>query len=163
MEKDLTILQLKETLEKDYGDYGRTQYIIEKLEKDRIAKKIINLNSKVQTMQNHFEKKMVDTKSKYELLFVEIKDKRNYEEKQVIAKFDSNSGLKDRLSKDISSIREKYSELEETLVDEQSRVLTILEQQYSKDIDNFTKIYELDSKIDLVWELNTPVFEASLS
>jgi ribosomal protein S15P/S13E len=145
-------------------NFSKTQAIdIEKLEKDRIAKKIINLNSKVQTMQNHFEKKMVDTKSKYELLFVEIKDKRNYEEKQVIAKFDSNSGLKDRLSKDISAIREKYSELEETLVDEQSRVLTILEQQYSKDIVSFAKIYELDSKIDLVWELNTPVFEASLS
>ena len=34
MEKDLTITLLKESLEKDYGDYGRTQYIIEKLEKD---------------------------------------------------------------------------------------------------------------------------------
>jgi len=34
LEKDLTILQLKESLQKDYGDYGRTQYIIEKLEKE---------------------------------------------------------------------------------------------------------------------------------
>jgi hypothetical protein len=34
LEKDLTILQLKESLEKDYGDYGRTQYVIEKLQDD---------------------------------------------------------------------------------------------------------------------------------
>ena len=34
MEKDLTILKLKESLEKDYGEYGRTQYIIEKLQKE---------------------------------------------------------------------------------------------------------------------------------
>ncbi len=34
MEKDLTIEKLKESLEKNYGDYGRTQYIIEKLQKE---------------------------------------------------------------------------------------------------------------------------------
>jgi len=28
------IFKLKESIEKDYGDYGRTQYIIEKLQKD---------------------------------------------------------------------------------------------------------------------------------
>jgi len=34
LEKDPIITKLKETLEKDYGDYGRTQYIIEKLQND---------------------------------------------------------------------------------------------------------------------------------
>ena len=34
VEKDLTIAKLKESLEKDYGDFGRTQYVIEKLQKD---------------------------------------------------------------------------------------------------------------------------------
>jgi len=34
LEKDLTILKLKESLEKDYGESGRTQYIIEKLQKE---------------------------------------------------------------------------------------------------------------------------------
>jgi len=34
LERDLTIAKLKESLKKDYGDYGRTQYIIEKLQKD---------------------------------------------------------------------------------------------------------------------------------
>jgi circadian clock protein KaiC len=34
LEKDHIITKLKESLEKDYGDYGRTQYIIEKLQND---------------------------------------------------------------------------------------------------------------------------------
>ncbi len=34
MEKDHIITKLKESLEKDYGDYGRTQYVIEKLQND---------------------------------------------------------------------------------------------------------------------------------
>jgi len=34
LEKDLTITKLKESLEKDYGDFGRTQYVIEKLQKE---------------------------------------------------------------------------------------------------------------------------------
>ena len=74
----------------------------------------------------------------------------------------SSSGSKDRLSKDITSIREKYDYLEETLVDEQSRVLNILEEQQHKNRNSFAKIYESDSKIRLVWNLNTPVFETSL-
>ena len=144
-------------------NFSKIQIVdIEKLERDRTIEKVKNLNSKVQTMQIHFEKKMTDTKLKYASLFVEINDKRNDEEKQVIEKFNSNSSSKDRLSKDITSLREKYVQLEETLVDEQSRVLNILEEQHSKGISNFAKIYELDSKIRLVWNLNTPVFEASL-
>jgi len=34
LEKDLIITKLKESLEKNYGEHGRTQYIIEKLQKD---------------------------------------------------------------------------------------------------------------------------------
>ncbi len=34
MEKDLIIQKLKESIEKDYGEFGRTQYIIEKLQKE---------------------------------------------------------------------------------------------------------------------------------
>ena len=34
MEEESIISKLKKSLEKDYGDYGRTQYVIEKLEKD---------------------------------------------------------------------------------------------------------------------------------
>jgi hypothetical protein len=34
LEKELIITKLKESLEKDYGEYGRTQYIIEKLQKE---------------------------------------------------------------------------------------------------------------------------------
>jgi hypothetical protein len=145
------------------GTFSQTKAVnIEKLEKDRIIEKVKNLNAKVQTIQVHFEKKMADTKLEYESLFVEMKNKQNDEEKQVIEKFNSSSGSKDRLSKDITSIREKYDYLEETLVDEQSRVLNILEEQQHKNRNSFAKIYESDSKIRLVWNLNTPVFETSL-
>ena len=34
MENEQSILKLKESIEKEYGDMGRTQYIIEKLQKD---------------------------------------------------------------------------------------------------------------------------------
>ena len=43
VEKDLTIAKLKESLEKDYGDFGRTQYVIEKLQKDLPFPKSDNL------------------------------------------------------------------------------------------------------------------------
>ena len=59
-------------------------------------------------------------------------------------------------------VHQKYVQLEETLVDEQSRVLNILEEQYSKNIGSFAKIYESEPKIRLAWNLNTPIFEASL-
>jgi len=43
LEKELTITKLKESLEKDYGDYGRTHYIIEKLQKEAPLPKSDNL------------------------------------------------------------------------------------------------------------------------
>jgi len=43
LEKDLTITKLKESLEKEYGDEGRTHYIIEKLQKEAPLPKSDNL------------------------------------------------------------------------------------------------------------------------
>ena len=37
------IQKLEKSLEKDYGDYGRTQYIIEKLQKDQLLPKSDNM------------------------------------------------------------------------------------------------------------------------
>jgi len=39
LEKDLIIQKLKESIEKDYGDNGRTQYVIEKLQKESLLPK----------------------------------------------------------------------------------------------------------------------------
>jgi hypothetical protein len=113
-------------------------------------------------MQEHFEKKLSKTHNDYELLFAETNDKRIREEKKTIEKHGENEFKRILLSNEITNVREKYSELEHDLLNEKSRVLSIVEEQYQKDMDNFAKNYEHDVEMNLIWNLKVPVFEINV-
>lgn len=136
---------------------------VEKLQHDRILKKVNNLNSKIHTIHEHHEKKLVETKQDYETLFVKTNEKRTLEEKQAIAKYGKSDSKKIVLSKEITDIREKYDALKEDLSDEKSRILKIMNKQYLKDMDDFASNYEHDSEMNLFWNSKVPVFEISLN
>jgi len=91
---------------------------VEKLQKDRVLKKVHNLNSKINTMQEHHEKKLVETKQDYEILFVKTNEKSTLEEKQAIAKYVKSDSKKITVSKEITDIREKYAALNDEMIDE---------------------------------------------
>ena len=134
---------------------------IKKLEQDRIAEKVKNLNLKIQDIQRHFEKKIFDTKQEYELFSAEIKDKKKEEEKQAMKKLSTIDNNKKEIGREIAKIREKYLTLEENIIDEKSRVMQILEEQYLKDIENFVRIHEEDSEIKIVWNSELPEYKAA--
>jgi len=46
---------------------------VKKFQQDRISEKVKNLNSKISILQNHYEKKISDMKTKYDFLFVDIR------------------------------------------------------------------------------------------
>ena len=66
-------------------------------------------------------------------------------------------------SHQISDIREKYQQLEETIVGEKSHLLEILESKHQTNINNFVKNYESDSEMSIMWNSQNPVFQAELS
>ena len=136
---------------------------VEKLQKDRVLKKVDNLNSKINTMQEHHTKKLVETKQDYDSLFIKTDEKRTLEEKQAIAKYGKSDSKKITLSKEITDIREKYAVLKDEMVDEQSRILKIMNNQYLKDMDNFANNYKHDTEMNLFWDSEVPVFEISLN
>lgn len=139
------------------------QIDIEKLEKDRVLKKVDNLNSRINTMQEHHEKKLVETKQDYEALFIKTDEKRTLEEKQAITKHGKSDSKKIVLSKEITDIREKYAALKDEMTDEQSRILEIMDDRYLKDMDDFANNYKHDSEMNLFWNSEVPVFEISLN
>lgn len=137
---------------------------VKKFQQDRIFEKVKNLNSKIQSMQKHYEKNLSDTKLKYDSLFVNMKSDQNDEEKMVIEKFNNDDFMsKETLSHQITNIREKYAQLKENVLDEKSRILEILENQHQTSMDNFVKNYGSDSEMKIVWNLQNPVFEAEIS
>ncbi|QLH06650.1 hypothetical protein [Nitrosopumilus ureiphilus] len=137
---------------------------VKKFQQDRIFEKVKNLNSKIESMQKHNELKISDTKKKYTSIFVNMETEQNEEEKKVIEKFNNSGSMsKKTFSQQISDIREKYKQLEETVVDEQSRILEILENQHQTSINNFVKNYESDSEMRIIWNSQNPVFEAEIS
>lgn len=136
---------------------------VEKLQKDRVLKKVHNLNSKINTMQEHHTKKLVETKQDYERLFIKTNEKRILEEKQAITKYGESNSKKIILSKEITNIREKYAVLKDEMLGEESRVLKIMNNQYLKDMDNFANNYKDDSEMNLFWNSEVPIFEISLN
>lgn len=136
---------------------------VEKLQKDRVLKKVHNLNSKINTMQEHHEKKLVETKQDYKTLFIKTNEKSTLEEKQAIAKYVKSNSKKITLSKEITDIREKYAALNDEMIDEKSRILKIMNKQYLKDMDDFASNYKHDSEMNLFWNSEVPIFEINLN
>ena len=134
---------------------------VKKLEQDRINEKVNSLNSRIQTMQEHYEKKMSETKQKYEALYAETAEEKNNEEKNAIAKFGNAESKRKILSKEVTDIREKYSQLEQSITDDKLRILNIFEEQHITDLEDFAKSYEHDDEMKLVWQYGIPVFETN--
>lgn len=135
---------------------------IKKLDFDRVSKKIENLNTIIQNMQEHYEKKLRDTKLEYDSLFTEISNDQEQAEKQSLQKFINSQIKQKQLSQEITEIRERYSKLKEDISYEQTHIIKILEKQHVKDMNDFVRGYTYDSDLRLVWNLGIPVFEMSL-
>lgn len=134
---------------------------IKQFKQDRIVEKVKNLNSEINIMQKHYEKKLSDTKTKYNSVFTNLKFEQNGEEKKLITKFNSNDKIsKKTFTANILDIQEKYSQLEVNVIDEKLRILELLENQYTVGIHNFVKNYESDSEIKIIWNSQNPVFQA---
>ena len=136
---------------------------ITQFKQDRIVKKVNNLNSEINIMQKHYEKKLSDTKIKYNSVFTNLKFEQDGEEKKLIAKFNSNDKMsKKTFTVNILDIQEKYVQLEANVLDEKLRILELLENQYQTGVHNFVKNYEFDSEIKIIWNSQNPVFHANV-
>ena len=136
---------------------------ITQFKQDRIVKKVNNLNSEINIMQKHYEKKLSDTKIRYNSIFTNLKFEQNGEEKKLIAKFNSNDKIsKKTFTVNILDIQEKYVQLEANVLDEKLRILELLENQYQTGVHNFVKNYEFDSEIKIIWNSQNPVFHANV-
>ncbi|MFB5620825.1 MAG: hypothetical protein ACE5RC_06825 [Nitrosopumilus sp.] len=134
---------------------------VKKFQQDRIFEKIKNLNFKIESMQKHYDEKILDTKTKYDSLFADVKSEQNEEEKRVIEKFNNGGGMsKETFSQQITDIREKYEQLKNTLESEKEHVLQILEEQHQSSIDTFVNTYRSDSEVQIMWNSNIPIFVA---
>ena len=136
---------------------------VKQFKQDRIVKKVENLNSEINIMQKHYEKKLSDTKIRYNSIFTNLKFEQNGEEKKLIAKFNSNDKIsKKTFTVNILDIQEKYVQLEANVLDEKLRILELLESQYQTGVHNFVKNYEFDSEIKIIWNSQNPVFHANV-
>ena len=136
---------------------------VKQFKQDRIVKKVENLNSEINIMQKHYEKKLSDTKIKYNSVFTNLKFEQDGEEKKLIAKFNSNDKMsKKTFTVNILDIQEKYVQLEVNVVDEKLRILELLESQYQTGVHNFVKNYVSDSEIKIIWNSQNPVFQAEV-
>ena len=149
------------------NDVDREQFVLlneQKFNKDRILQKVDSLNSKIKSIQTHYETQISETLAKYHSLLADIEVDRRAEEKQILeTSVGSDSTLKKAASQQITHIREKFGELEKNTLDEKDDVLKILENQYVDSIEEFASIYELDDEIKIEWNNDSLTFYPSAS
>ena len=134
---------------------------VEKLQHDRITQKIDSLNSKVDKMQNFYQEKISYTAKKYDSLFSKLESEKREEEKELTEKFQRTSMSLEKFNLFLEKIALKYSSLRENLEDEESRVIELMNKQKDESFVDFTKNYESDSDMNVVWNSSVPIFEMS--
>ena len=132
---------------------------IEKLQYDRIIQKIDSLNSKVDSMQSFYHEKIHDTEKKYDGLFLKLESEKNEEEKELIEKYQKTSMSLEKFNLSLEKIDLAYLSLRENLEVEQSRVIELMNKQQQESFVDFTKNYESDSEMKIIWDFSIPVFE----
>lgn len=90
-----------------------------------------------------------------------IIDEQKQAEKLALEKFNNSQIKQKQLSQEITDIRERYSDLEADISNDQRRIMKILEEQYVQDMDDFVGTYNHDLELKLVWNMGIPVFEMS--
>lgn len=131
----------------------------QKFNKDRILQKVDNLNSKIESIQIHYEEQLSEIIKKYDSLIASIKSDKYAEERQILEySLKSDYDSKKIMSQQIMDIREKFDELEKNTLDEKDEVLKILENQHVVSIDEFVDIHKSDDEIKIEWNYDYPTF-----
>ena len=134
----------------------------QKFNRDRVLQKIDNLNSKIKSLQTHYDEQILQTIAKYDSLMANIKSDKITEEKQILENsITSDYASKKVLSKQIMDIREKFDDLEKNLLLEKDEVLKILKNQHVVSIDEFVDVHKFDNEIRIEWNYDYPIFYPS--
>ena len=134
----------------------------QKFNKDRVSQKVDNLNSKIKSLQAHYEEQLSETIAKYNSLLANIKSEKALEEKQILEHtIMSDHASKKAASQQIIDIREKFEELEKNILYEKDEVLEILENQHMVSLEEFVDIHRSDDEIKIEWNYDYPVFYPS--
>ncbi|QDI88380.1 hypothetical protein Nisw_01940 [Candidatus Nitrosopumilus sp. SW] len=131
----------------------------QKFNKDRILQKVSNLNSKIESMQAHYEEQLLEIIKKYDSLLADIKSDKYVEERRILENpLKSNYDSKKIMSQQIMDIREKFNDLEKNTLVEKDEVLKILENQHILSVEEFIDIYKSDDEIAIEWNYSYPIF-----
>ena len=134
----------------------------QKFDKDRILQKVDSLNSKIKSIQTHYEVEISETLAKYDSLMADMELDKRAEEKQILENSaNSDFDSKKAISQQIANIREKFDELEKNTLDEKDDVLKILANQHIASIEEFVSLYELDDEIKIEWNDDSLTFYPS--
>ena len=134
----------------------------QKFNKDRIAKKVDSLNSKIKLLQAHYDEQISETIAKYNSILANIKSEKTFEEKQILGNsIASDYVSKKAVSQQIMDIREKFEELEKNILDEKDEVLKILENQHLLSLEELVDTHKFDDDLKIEWNYDYPIFYPS--
>jgi hypothetical protein len=139
---------------------GKLFLTIEQLREDRLEQKIKNINNKINSMYDLYDKKLDDLGNKYELLGLDYDSQKREEEKKIIREFEAKSISKEEMTRRITDVRAQYDILKETVLKEKIKSFEIMESKYKKELDDFVTSLETSSDVQIVVINEKPSYRA---
>ena len=136
---------------------------IQQMNHDRIVKKTESINSKIQRMLDTHETKKKEMDKKYDLMIMQMEVEQKEEEKKVLARLTNDEISSENFSDQMTDIREKYKELEKTMIKEKFQVLEIMEKSHKQDLNILVDNYDDDPEIDVVWNQSLGTYNVVMS
>lgn len=139
---------------------GKLILTIEQLREDRLEQKIKNINNKIKSIYDLYDKKLDDLGDKYELLDLDYDRQKREEEKKIIKEFEDNSISKEEMTRRITDVRTQYDILKETVLKEKIKSFEILESKHEKELADFVENLGTASDVKIVLINQKPNYQA---
>lgn len=135
-------------------------YTVEQLREDRIEQKIKNINNKIKSMYETYDKRLDDFKQRYKTLDDDYDRQQREEEKKIVQEFEEKSISKEEMTKRITDVREKYDSLKEMVLKEKIQSFEIIESKYKSELQEFVDSIGSESDVKMVWTNEKPNYVA---
>ena len=133
---------------------------LEQMNKDRIVKKIVSVNSKIEKMDETYERKSNEMNQKYNFRITQIEFEQKEEEDKILRKITNDEISTQNFNDQMNDVREKYDELEKTVIQEKFQVLEILEKAHKQEMKTLIEKYDEDVELRITWDPIRDRFQA---
>lgn len=134
----------------DESPDGTESPTVEQFKQDRLDEKVKNINDKIGSSYAAYGQKLESMNEKYDALVIKTEADQREEEQKAVAEAGSKSA--EELDRTISGIKDKYAILKESIAQQRTQTMQIMETNHKQSMDALIRSFETTSDVQIVWD-----------